>query len=774
MNFKTEDKVRDEAKKKLNLFSIDKVCISDVGQLTTFNQLNFKGINDKPDGWYLPLNLNEPALVLECKNSNEYVNNPKWIQELQKNIDIVHTKYKKVIGILYNGYDVLVIKDNKQVDLTNNLLSKEYYVKTLYNQNQIDKNLIYSLTAKINNILHFDFGIKNLSHRMVFTACSLVAKRYNAVLVKGMDWVTLQQSIVSTLNKSYENDKKINGKLDIIGETFASIKANLTDNQEKIDEFIDCIEKISDNINSDYWNGEDVMGIFFNEFTRYKGKTEQGQVFTPDHITSLMYRICGVSYKDRVLDACCGSGAFLVKAMRNMIKEVGGINNECAVKDIKHNKLFGIEFDKEVYTLACANMMIHKDGKTNIIQDDTRKKEIGEWIKSKHITKVLMNPPYEEKYGCIKIIENVLDNVEQGAICGFILSDQKLETKQKHVRKMLKKHTLQKIIKLSEETFQGMVSTTTSIFIFKAGEPQNNKSVFACYIKDDGLITIKNQGRHDYYNKWQDIENYWVDVIYKQNGNDTIQFLDVNEILKYKIPEPKFSISENEIKKNVLDYVLFKNKIKIKELNESVLNYIWFGEKNNLITSKLITFINNQTQIKQIDISNWKPFLLKNIFEIKGAKKKQARKIVEKNGEGKFPYITTQATDNGVAGYFNAKTEEKDVLTIDSAVLGTCFYQSKEFTTSDHVEILKPLNFILNDFKALFLVSVINKVGKIKGYSFTTKRSQQALKKEIIYLPINNKYKENDIKYNNANMVDFNIIEQIIKPIFETVSEVFK
>ena len=108
--------------------------------------------------------------------------------------------------------------------------------------------------------------------------------------------------------------------------------------------------KISDNINSDYWNGEDVMGIFFNEFTRYKGKTEQGQVFTPDHITSLMYRICGVSYKDRVLDACCGSGAFLVKAMRNMIKEVGGINNECAVKDIKHNKLFGIEFDKEVYT----------------------------------------------------------------------------------------------------------------------------------------------------------------------------------------------------------------------------------------------------------------------------------------------------------------------------------------------------------------------------------------------------------------------------------------
>ena len=54
---------------------------------------------------------------------------------------------------------------------------------------------------------------------------------------------------------------------------------------------------------------------------------------------------------------------------------------------------------------------------------------------------------------------------------------------QKYVRKMLKKHTLQKIIKLSEETFQSMSSTTISIFIFKAGEPQNNKPVFACYRK---------------------------------------------------------------------------------------------------------------------------------------------------------------------------------------------------------------------------------------------------------------------------------------------------
>lgn len=55
-----------------------------------------------------------------------------------------------------------------------------------------------------------------------------------------------------------------------------------------------------------------------------------------------------------MIDATCGSGAFLVKAMSNMIQEVGGLNAKEA-EDIKQNKLFGIEFDREIFALACAN-----------------------------------------------------------------------------------------------------------------------------------------------------------------------------------------------------------------------------------------------------------------------------------------------------------------------------------------------------------------------------------------------------------------------------------
>ena len=80
--------------------------------------------------------------------------------------------------------------------------------------------------------------------------------------------------------------------------------------KELIGCFIEWVTEISDCLNSDAWRGEDVMGIFFNEFNRYKKKSEAGQVFTPEHITDFMYKIIEVNIKDHVLDATCGSGGF--------------------------------------------------------------------------------------------------------------------------------------------------------------------------------------------------------------------------------------------------------------------------------------------------------------------------------------------------------------------------------------------------------------------------------------------------------------------------------
>lgn len=564
----TEDEVRDLAGRILKFENTDKAQ-SGVGQLTSFNQLGFNGIKDRPDGWYLPKNIEEPAIILETKNSNQKLEN--FLDEVIKNCDIVSTKYNKVIGILYNGIDVIVLKNNEVIETVNTLQNKDYYL-SLFKVNKIDKQKIYGLTKKINDCLHTEFGIKNLYHRMIFTACALVAKRYGAMLIKGMNYPTFHTLIHSTLSKSLEDSRRQNQKLDILLEVYSEIKMNSTENQEAIDNFIEWISEISECINSDYWNGEDVMGIFFNEFNRYKKKSESGQVFTPEHITSLMYRLIDVHQDDRVLDAACGSGGFLVKSMSNMIKESGGIKTDKA-KKIKSQQLFGIEFDREIFALACANMLIHKDGKTNLEQLDSRTLKAGEWMREKKVTKVLMNPPFERKYGCLKIVENVLDNVPQHTMCAFILPDKKLE--KDNSASILKHHQLQKIIKLPEKVFSEGV--TTSVFIFEAGIPQNDKEIFACYIEDDGLETVKNQGRHDIKDRWKEIKDRFVDVIHKQNGDDTIQWIKPSEHLSYQMPEKEFEIYEEDFTKTMMDYIMYQEGIDVKEFSDKLIKKVMYS-----------------------------------------------------------------------------------------------------------------------------------------------------------------------------------------------------
>lgn len=589
-NFLTEDQVRDKAKLILKFDVEEEGVLQGTGQLTTFNQLGFKGIPDKPDGWYLPKKKFLPAIILETKSSNNNLKESEE-KELIKNCQIVSKKYDKIIGILYNGYEIRVFKNNEEIKTVSTLQNKEYYLG-LFNSGKIDKQHIYNLTKKINDCLHKDFGIKNLYHRMIFTACALVAKRYGASLIKGMNYATFHTSIHSTLSKSLEESRKQNQKLDTLLEVYSEIKMNNKENQEAIDNFIEWVSDISDSINSDEWNGEDVMGIFFNEFNRYKKKSESGQVFTPDHITSLMYRLIDVDKDDVVLDAACGSGAFLVKSMCNMMKEAGGINTEKS-KIIKSEQLYGIEFDREIYALACANMLIHKDGKTNLEHLDTRSQKACNWISSKKITKVLMNPPFERKYGCMTIVENVLNSVPSNTKCAFILPDKKLEkTGEKTMNRILSNHQLQKIVKLPEKTFSEGI--TTSIFIFETGVPQNGKEIFTCYISEDGLVTVKNQGRQDINNKWQEIEKYWVEIIYKQSGDNSIKWVKPTESLSYQMPLKEFVITDEDFRKTVLDYLMFQENIDVKAFEENIMNNILYSSSLKSDDNKVIITIENE------------------------------------------------------------------------------------------------------------------------------------------------------------------------------------
>lgn len=86
---RTEDEVRDSAKLVLGFDKTEDGVQQGTGQITTFNQLGFRGCNDKPDGWYLPDDASKPAIILETKSETEGVSKEKHVKELFKNIDVV-------------------------------------------------------------------------------------------------------------------------------------------------------------------------------------------------------------------------------------------------------------------------------------------------------------------------------------------------------------------------------------------------------------------------------------------------------------------------------------------------------------------------------------------------------------------------------------------------------------------------------------------------------------------------------------------------------------
>lgn len=121
---------------------------------------------------------------------------------------------------------------------------------------------------------------------------------------------------------------------------------------------------------------------------------------------------------------------------------------------------------------------------------------------------------------------------------------------------------------------------------------------------------------------------------------------------------------------------------------------------------------------------------------------------LEEYGSGKYPYVTTQATNNGMDGFYDFFTEEGNVLTVDSAVLGYCSYQPSPFSASDHVEKLIP-KFKMNKYIAMFMATIVNQ--EQYRYNYGRKCSQSRMDQIRIKLPSKN------------NQPDFAFMESYIK-----------
>ena len=319
----------------------------------------------------------------------------------------------------------------------------------------------------------------------------------------------------------------------------------------------------------------DTVSQFYIEFLRYANNDKGlGIVLTPPHITQLFVELAEINKDSVVIDNCAGTGGFLVSAMKKMLEDAkGDISKEAA---IKKKQLLGIEFDDEIYTLLISNMIIHRDGRTNITLGDCFKQD-AESIKGKfHPNVGLLNPPYKNKGKGTEELEFVLNNLsmlERGGKCVAIMpiscvNDVKGASCTLK-RKILENNTLEAVLSLPEELFvNSKVNTVTCAVVITAGipHPEGKKTWFG-YCRNDGFIKKKNVGRVDANHTWNDIKKRWVNAYINR------------EVVK------NFSVMQ-EVTADMewcaeayltADY----DDIKLSDFEETVKNYILFNLKCN-------------------------------------------------------------------------------------------------------------------------------------------------------------------------------------------------
>jgi type I restriction-modification system DNA methylase subunit len=218
-----------------------------------------------------------------------------------------------------------------------------------------------------------------------------------------------------------------------------------------------------------------------------------------------------------VFDNCCGTGGFLVSAMRKMIREAKGDKEK--EKEIKEKQLVGIEYQDDIYALLISNMIIHRDGRTSMYPGDCFKES--EKVKQKYSPSIgLLNPPYKTKGTPTEELEYVLNNLdtltEGGKCVALVPMSCVVETTgivQELKSRILKEHTLEAVMSMPDELFHGQTNVVTCTMVITAHKPHPvGKKTWFGYWRDDGFVKVKYRGRIDRNHTWESTKSQWVNA----------------------------------------------------------------------------------------------------------------------------------------------------------------------------------------------------------------------------------------------------------------------
>lgn len=332
----------------------------------------------------------------------------------------------------------------------------------------------------------------------------------------------LARQMLDAVDSQFESACLPHDRRKVLMQSFSFIK-EVPSLHGDLEYFKNLINEIDENINKFIKTHKyyDTIGQFYIEFLRYANNDKGlGIVLTPMHIAELFAELADVNKNSIVYDNCCGTAGLLIAAMKRMVADAGA--DQEAQSSVKMQQLVGIEYQPSVYSLAITNMVLHGDGKTNLMQGncfaDTPER-VGETKPNVGV----LNPPYKNKRMKtdreeLEYVYNNLSSLVPGGVCIAIVpitcatapSGAVSEWK----KAILSKHTLEAVLSMPIELFHNSKTTVvTCVMVITAHRPHpDGKKTWFAYCRDDGFVKTKHRGRNDDLGTWSEIRDRWVNA----------------------------------------------------------------------------------------------------------------------------------------------------------------------------------------------------------------------------------------------------------------------
>lgn len=534
-------------------------------------------------------------IVVEAKalKQSEAEKEVKWYMENN------NKKRMPVVGIAVSGQNLNQLKvtyyykkrDSTKIEMLqtrDKLLTLENLDKTinkkLYGETVTEEEL-KNVLNDLNERFHNDKKVRSTDRSLFFSGL-LIALSNNNFRNNYKNILAPTKEEVATVNASvleshYLNEAildavsgQLSSKINNLSKQFSwrdkfSFIRNIDYSLEKYKEIIEIIEnKIYLPFSHD--EKQDILGKAYKIFLSRSGTRAEDKniILTPDHIKELMVKLSRLSIDDVVIDTCMGSGGFLMEAMEIMVNMAK--DDEEKIEDIQKKQLIGMEIDSVLFALACSNMFLHGDGRSNLLYrssllDSNRNgklinsndKILFDYIKKLKPTKSIINPPYENN-NPIDFTLQAIDYLEPNGKLIIIMPTPTLNmNKDDKTKELLEKAKLEFVIKMPLNLFSEQKRiVNTSIFGFTKTEHLYNDEVLFVNLKDDGFESIQHKGRVDINNKWNDLENKIINII---NNSKEERGLSKKKRIYFKEDE------------NLEEYILNPSGVNIKVNQENMV-----------------------------------------------------------------------------------------------------------------------------------------------------------------------------------------------------------